>query len=244
MLATVYPSSVKLLSQEGDKVKKDKGIAIVYARVSTNRQGENGHSLKGQADKLTALAEAQGYQVEIVSEIGSGRKTSRPKLIEAIDRLNRQEAQALFALDLDRLARSNRHALEIAETAQKKKWRLVISTLDLDTGTSVGQMLFGQLAVFAQFESALTSDRVKRQHEARRARGIVWGIDQGYKGNLKLKTRKLILEMASAGIGLGTISKELTKLNHETPRGGEWHKASIRAILNSPQTQALASKAA
>jgi hypothetical protein len=50
--------------------------------------------------------------------------------------------------------------------------------------------------------------------------------------------------MASAGIGLGTISKELTKLNHETPRGGEWHKASIRAILNSPQTQALASKAA
>jgi DNA invertase Pin-like site-specific DNA recombinase len=105
-------------------------------------------------------------------------------------------------------------------------------------------MLFGQLAVFAQFESALTSDRVKRQHEARRARGIVWGLDQGYKGNLKLETRKLILELASANTGLGTISKELNKLNHKTPRGGEWHKATIRAILNSPQTKALASKAA
>ena len=225
-------------------MKKDRGLAIVYARVSTNRQGENGHSLKGQADKLTALAIEQGYQVEVVSEIGSGRKASRPKLLEALEKLNRKEAQALFALDLDRLARSTKHALEIADTAQKKKWRLVISTLDLDTASPVGEMLLGQLAIFAQFESRMTSERVKRQHEQRRARGIVWGLDEGFKGNLKLKTRKLILELANAGIGLGTISKELTKLNHTPAKGGEWHKATIRAILNSPQTRALDSKVA
>ena len=99
---------------------KNKGLAIAYARVSTNKQGENGHSLKGQAKRLTELAEAQGYSVEVVSEIGSGRKASRPKLLEAIEKLNKGEAQALFALDLDRLARSNRHALEIAETASVK----------------------------------------------------------------------------------------------------------------------------
>ena len=182
--------------------------------------------------------------MEVVSEIGSGRKASRPKLLEAIERLNKGEAQALFALDLDRLARSNRHALEIAETAQRKKWRLVISTLDLDTGTPVGQMLFGQLAVFAQFESALTSQRVKRQHEQRRERGIVWGLDEGYKGNLKIKTRKLISELASAGQSLNAISQELIRLDHKTPRGGQWHKATIRAVLNSPQTRALVSEVA
>jgi DNA invertase Pin-like site-specific DNA recombinase len=223
---------------------KNKGLAIAYARVSTNKQGENGHSLKGQAKRLTELAEAQGYSVEVVSEIGSGRKASRPKLLEAIEKLNKGEAQALFALDLDRLARSNRHALEIAETAQRKKWRLVISTLDLDTGTPVGQMLFGQLAVFAQFESALTSQRVKRQHEQRRERGIVWGLDEGYKGNLKTKTRKLISELASAGQSLNAISQELIRLDHKTPRGGQWHKATIRAVLNSPQTRALVSEVA
>jgi DNA invertase Pin-like site-specific DNA recombinase len=223
---------------------KNKGLAIAYARVSTNKQGENGHSLKGQAKRLTELAEAQGYSVEVVSEIGSGRKASRPKLLEAIEKLNKGEAQALFALDLDRLARSNRHALEIAETAQRKKWRLVISTLDLDTGTPVGQMLFGQLAVFAQFESALTSQRVKRQHEQRRERGIIWGLDEGYKGNLKIKTRKLIAELASAGQSLNAISQELIRLDHKTPRGGQWHKATIRAVLNSPQTRALVSEVA
>lgn len=223
---------------------KTKGLAIAYARVSTNKQGENGHSLKGQAKRLTELAEAQGYSVEVVSEIGSGRKASRPKLLEAIERLNKGEAQALFALDLDRLARSNKHALEIAETAQRKKWRLVISTLDLDTGTPVGQMLFGQLAVFAQFESALTSQRVKRQHEQRRERGITWGLDEGFKGSLAFETRKLISELASAGKSLNAISQELIRLDHKTPRGGQWHKATIRAVLNSPQTRALVSEVA
>jgi DNA invertase Pin-like site-specific DNA recombinase len=221
-----------------------KGVAIVYARVSTNRQGENGHSLKGQAQALTALAKSQGYQVEVVSEVGSGRKASRPKLAEALVKLNKGEAVALFAQDLDRLARSTRHALEIAETAQRKKWRLVIATMNLDTESSVGKMLLGQLAIFAEFESSLTSDRVKRQHQARRERGIVWGIDEGFRGNLKIKTRKLISELASAGQSLNAISQELIRLDHKTPRGGEWHRATIRAILNSPQTKALASKAA
>lgn len=223
---------------------ENKGLAIVYARVSTNRQGENGHSLKGQATKLKALAESQGYQVEIVSEVGSGRKASRPKLLEAIEKLNKGQAQALFALDLDRLARSTIHALEIAETAKRKKWRLVIPALDLDTASPVGEMLLGQLAIFAQFESRMTSERVKRQHEARRARGITWGVDEGYKGTLPTKTRKLISELASAGESLGSISKELVRLNHKTPRGGQWHKATVRAILNSPQTRALVSEVA
>jgi DNA invertase Pin-like site-specific DNA recombinase len=235
---------LEIAKRRGNQMAKNKGLAIAYARVSTNKQGENGHSLKGQAKRLTELAEAQGYSVEVVSEIGSGRKASRPKLLEAIEKLNKGEAQALFALDLDRLARSNRHALEIAETAQRKKWRLVISTLDLDTGTPVGQMLFGQLAVFAQFESALTSQRVKRQHEQRRERGIIWGLDEGYKGNLKIKTRKLIAELASAGQSLNAISQELIRLDHKTPRGGQWHKATIRAVLNSPQTRALVSEVA
>lgn len=234
-------STKKTKKREGDSVKT-KGIAIAYARVSTNRQGENGHSLKGQAAKLTELAEAQGYSVEVVSEIGSGRKASRPKLLEAIERLNKGEAQALFALDLDRLARSNLHAAQIADTAQRKKWRLVISTMNLDNTTSIGQMLFGQLSVFAQFESALTSDRVKRQHEQRRERGVIWGLDQGFRGSLAIETRKLISELASAGQSLGTISQELIRLDHKTPRGGQWHKATIRAVLNSPQTRALVSE--
>jgi DNA invertase Pin-like site-specific DNA recombinase len=214
-------------------------IALLYARVSTNRQAENGHSLDSQAALLKTKAEAQGYRVEIVLENGSGRKANRPKLNEALDRLNRKEAQALFALDIDRLARSTRHALEIAEMAKRKGWRLVIASLDIDTETAVGEMILGKLAIFAQFESRLTGERVKRQHQARRERGIVWGVDEGFRGNLSPKTRALIVKLNQEGLSLRGIIKQLEAKGLKTARGGVWQPATISAILKSPQSKAL-----
>lgn len=214
-------------------------IALLYARVSTNRQKETGHSLDSQSEALIKKAESQGYKVELVLENGSGRKANRPKLNEALERLNKGGAQALFALDIDRLARNTRHALEIAETAKRKGWRLVIASLDIDTETAVGEMILGNLAIFAQFESRMISERVKRQHQARRERGVVWGVTQGYKGNLDPKTRKLILKHHQAGKSLRGIIKDLEAKGLETPRGGKWQPATIRAILASPQSKVL-----
>jgi DNA invertase Pin-like site-specific DNA recombinase len=214
-------------------------IALLYARVSTNRQAENGHSLDSQAALLKTKAEAQGYRVELVLENGSGRKANRPKLNEALDRLNRKEAQALFALDIDRLARNTRHALEIAEMAKRKGWRLVIASLDIDTETAVGEMILGNLAIFAQFESRLTGERVKRQHQARRERGIVWGVDEGFRGNLSPKTRALIVKLNQEGLSLRGIIKQLEAKGLKTARGGVWQPATISAILKSPQSKAL-----
>lgn len=217
-----------------------KPLAIAYVRVSTNRQEETGHSLEHQAKLLTAGAEAQGYRVEVVAEVGSGRRASRPKLAEAVERLNRGEAAALFAVDIDRLARSVQHLGDLLAAAQKKHWRLVIATADIDTSTPNGELLIGLLAQFAQFESRLIGERVKRQHQARRDRGVVWGVHQGYKGTLNPRARALILELREAGESLPAISRKLLENGLETPRGGKWHPETIRAILKSPQTQALA----
>lgn len=217
----------------------DEKLALLYARVSTNRQADTGHSLDSQSNLLVKRAESEGYKVELVLENGSGRKARRPKLNEALDRLNKGEAQALFVLDIDRLARNTRHALEIAETAQRKSWRLVIASLQIDTETPQGKLMLGMLANFAEFESRLVSERVKRQHQARRERGVVWGIDQGPKGEIALKTRRQIVAEHRAGKSLREIAGELEAKGVPTARGGKWQAATIRAILNSPATQAL-----
>lgn len=214
-------------------------IALLYARVSTNRQADTGHSLDSQTTLLVNKAESQGYKVELVLENGSGRKASRPKLNEALERLNKGEAQALFVLDIDRLARNTRHALDIAHIAQRKGWRLVIASLDIDTETAFGELMLSQLAIFAQFESRMISERVKRQHQARRERGEVWGLTEGYKGNLDPKARRLIVKQHQAGNSLRGIIKELEAKGIQTPRGGKWQPATIRAILQSPQSKVL-----
>lgn len=214
-------------------------IALLYARVSTNRQKETGHSLDSQSALLVNEAERQGYKVELVLENGSGRKATRPKLNKAIERLNKGEAHALFALDIDRLARSTRHALEIAETAQRKGWRLVVASLQIDTETPAGEAMLSMLATFAQFESRMVSERVKRQHQARRERGITWGVDEGPRGELEIKTRKQIRREYEAGKSLREIARNLEAKGVPTARGGKWEAATIRAILNSPITKAL-----
>jgi DNA invertase Pin-like site-specific DNA recombinase len=213
--------------------------AIIYTRVSTNRQSETGHSLDSQSQRLIAEAIAQGYEPEVVSEIGSGKRDTRPKLLSALAELKAGKAEALFCLDLDRLARSPQNALEIAEKARKQNWRLVIVSLGADTATPAGQFVFGIMAMLAQLESRLTSERVLRQHEARRERGIIWGVDQGFKGQLNPQIRKEILHLHAEGFSLRAIAKHLTEQGFKTIKGGLWYPATIKAILESPQTKNL-----
>jgi DNA invertase Pin-like site-specific DNA recombinase len=99
--------------------------------------------------------------------------------------------------------------------------------------------MLGMLANFAQFESRMIGQRVERQHQARRDRGIVWGLDEGYRGNLNPQTRTLVAQLANEGMSLRQIANQLKSQNLETPNGGQWWPATIKAILESPQTKPL-----
>lgn len=209
-------------------------LALAYVRVSTGRQAKTGHSLESQPALLTSAAEAAGYRVEIITETGSGRNASRPALNEALARLKAGEAQALYALDIDRLARSTQHLLEIANVSRKQGWRLVVTSADVDTSTPAGEMFFTMAAAFAQYESRMISARVKRQHEARRDRGEIWGVTQGMRSPLPAETISTIVELRSQGLTLRAIAGELTTQGIPTARGGKWEAATIKAVLDSP----------
>jgi DNA invertase Pin-like site-specific DNA recombinase len=209
-------------------------LALLYVRVSTNRQAANGHSLESQPAILEAAASAAGYRVEIVSETGSGRKASRPALTEALRRLKAGEAQALYAVDIDRLARSTQHFLAIAEAGRKQGWRLVVTSADMDSTTANGELFLTMAAAFAQYESRMISARVSRQHENRRARGIVWGVHEGSRCELPAETVALITGLRGEGVSLRGIVAELVSRNIPTARGGVWQPATVRAVLNSP----------
>jgi DNA invertase Pin-like site-specific DNA recombinase len=218
--------------------------ALLYARVSTNRQAKTGYSLGSQSKILIEKAEGLGYSVELIVERGSGRRASRPKLNDAIKRLNKGEAEALFVLDVDRLSRSTRHALEVAEMAKKNKWRLVILSLDIDTATASGKMVLSQLAIFAEFESSMTSERVKRQHEARRERGIVWGVDEGFISQLDPMARDLIVTEFIKGSSLRQTVRALQEAGLKTARGGQWHASTVKSYLDSPVSKNVAEEKA
>ncbi|MDJ0378915.1 recombinase family protein [Cryobacterium sp. PH31-L1] len=214
-------------------------LALLYVRVSTGRQAKTGHSVDSQPVILRTAAEKAGYVVEVITETGSGRNAARPALAEAMSRLKSGKAQALYAVDIDRLARSTQHLLEIATASTKQGWRLVVTTTDVDTSTPAGVMFFTMCAAFAQYESGMISQRVKRQHEARRDRGVVWGKDEGRRSALPAATVARILSLRAEGRTLQAIADALTGDNVPTAAGGRWYPSTIVKTLNSPANRPL-----
>jgi len=218
--------------------KTTKPRAIVYCRVSTIRQSETGHSLDSQETQLAKMAEAEGYEVEIFREVANGGRDTRPKLKRALLELNTGTTQALFVASIDRLARSTKHALAIAEQSNKASWRLVVENIGADTATTQGKFMFQLMAVIAELENNMISDRVKRQHQARRDRGVVWGVDQGYKGRLDPVIRGFIVAMREQGLTMREIQKACEDMGYKTATGKTtWQPRTIKQILDSPQSQ-------
>lgn len=215
-------------------------VAIVYTRVSTGRQEQDGHSLDEQARRLTAAAEQDGYRVELVAETGSGKSVKgRPQLVAALARLDAGQAAALYVLDLDRLSRSVADFAQLLERAQRRSWRVrVLGVGSVDTATPEGRLILHTLSAAAEYERAMTAQRVTRQHEARRQRGERWGVTTGPKPLLPAAVRERIAAERAAGRSLRAIAAGLTQDGIPTAKGGRWQAETVAAILRSPSLQA------
>jgi DNA invertase Pin-like site-specific DNA recombinase len=217
--------------------------ALLYARVSTAQQASEGLSLEGQERTLREAAEKAGYSCELFTEGGKSGKsmTNRPALLEALELLNSGKANALYFTKLDRLARTTKDLLEIADMATKHHWRLVALDGAIDTETPTGKLMLTLLGSFAEFERGLISARHKETHATRRAQGVRWGIDKGNTPETPLAIRQKIINLNASGVSLNQIARELNAEGAPTTRGGaKWYASTVRAILKSPSLREVA----
>lgn len=138
--------------------------AVIYIRVSTLDQANEGVSLDAQRARAEKWAEANGYDVfphVFCDAISGKRMTNRPELQSALDEACRVRGRVLVVYSLSRLARSTRDAMTIAERLAAAGCDLVSLTEKLDTTTAAGKMMFRMLAVLAEFERDLISERTR-----------------------------------------------------------------------------------
>jgi DNA invertase Pin-like site-specific DNA recombinase len=138
-------------------------MRIGYARVSTLDQ-----SLDLQLDALGKAGCEKIYQEKI-----SGMKEDRPQLIELLNFA--REGDILVVYKLDRLGRSTKRLIEWSEELQERGIELVSIRDSIDTTTAVGKAMFKMLAVLAEMERDLISERTRAGLESARARGRVGG---------------------------------------------------------------------
>jgi DNA invertase Pin-like site-specific DNA recombinase len=210
-------------------------IALLYARVSTQKQVDDGVSLDVQERSLRMAAELAGYKnVELIREEGRSGKsiTGRPALRESLARLESGEAKALFVTRIDRLARSTQDFLSIIDHSQKYGWRLVMLDLNLDTSSSAGRFVVTIMSALAEMERSIIASRQKDIHKDRRDRGLVWGVDLGPKTKVSLEVLERIYNERDKGLSYHAIARGLNNDSIPTALGGEWHGSTVRKIIH------------
>lgn len=140
------------------------GHLIGYGRASTQ-----GQDLTQQREELTAAG-----CVRLFTEKVSGAKRDRPELARMLDHL--RPGDVVVVTRLDRLARSTRDLLDIAEqlAAQDAGLRSIAEPW-ADTTTPAGKMVLTVFAGIAEFERALILDRTRTGRAAAMKRGVRFG---------------------------------------------------------------------
>jgi DNA invertase Pin-like site-specific DNA recombinase len=196
-----------------------------------------------QRTRAEAWAVANSYEVTaIFSDEGiSGKKTSnRPGLARALDAVC-QSRGALVVYSLSRLARSTRDALNISDRLTKAGADLVSLSEKIDTTSAAGKMVFRMLAVLAEFERDLISERTKSALALKKSRGqrvgqVPFGYDIDDDGvtlvpnKIEQTTLAEMRKMRSNGMTWRRIADELNARRRKSKSGSRWTLFTARKI--------------
>lgn len=137
-----------------------KRVAL-YTRVSTN----DGQTTENQLRDLNLAAERLGWTIvaHYTDEGVSGAKgrEKRPGLDALLKGITRREFDMVAAWSVCRLGRSLQHLVVMLGDLDARGVDLYLHVQALDTSTPSGKAMFGMLGVFAEFERAMISERVK-----------------------------------------------------------------------------------
>lgn len=158
---------------------------IGYVRVSTEEQVREGVSLEAQATKIRAWAAANNYgQVVIYEDAGiSGSSMKKRVGLEQALRVA-DKGDAFVAYSISRIARSVRDMLDIADRLETQGADLVSLSEKIDTTSAAGKMVFRLLAVFAEFERDVISERTRMALAHLKAKGVKLGSPNPRAGAL------------------------------------------------------------
>ena len=224
-----------------------KETAVLYVRVSTLDQAENGVSLDAQEQRLTAYAVACGLSIVAIlrEEAISGTVplSERPEGRKLVDLVTTGKAAHIVALKLDRLFRSAVDALQT--TAEWDKRGVSLHLVDmggqsLNTGSAMGRMMLTMMAGFAQFERDLTAERTKAALLHKRNSNTVYSPvpfgkvregealrDDDAEQGILAKIR----EWRDGGFSLRGIADRLNVEGVASKQGRTWHASTVGYIL-------------
>jgi DNA invertase Pin-like site-specific DNA recombinase len=213
-------------------------LILAYIRVSTAKQAKSGLGMDAQETALRAELDRLGVdpdsdRVLWLVENGASAKAGadRPKMAAARRLLATGQASTLMAVKIDRLSRSITDFIELMAAAEREGWRLVVTSMALDTSSAMGRFVARILAEVAELERELIAERTSEALQAKKAQGAVLGPPDRLRVPEPIRAR--IVALRAAGATYTAICDALESDGVPTARGGSrWYPSTVQKVLD------------
>jgi len=217
--------------------------------VSTKRQGQSGLGIEAQRAAVEAHAKVLGAEIDgEYLEVETGKRKDRPELAKAVSHAKRTKATLVVA-KLDRLSRNAGFLLALRDSG------LPLIFCDMP---GANELTVGIMAVVAQAEGKMISQRTKDALQATKRRGVKLGSARSdhWKGREDRRQAgaiaggqaageshrraanesytdlyPVITELRVKGQSLQAIADELNDQGHTTRRGKAWNPMQVSRVL-------------
>ncbi len=183
-------------------------MKIGYLRVSTEEQRPD-----RQIDALTPICDE--LHIEKLSAVAK----RRPVYEKIIKRLNSGDIFVIW--DLDRAYRSAKDALNELDNLRERGIEIQIASINIDTSTPHGMLIYTFISGLAEFERRLNSERTKQGLAAARKRGVRLGPPiKMSDAQVRSAIRKIASKEASVaeiaalnGVHPSTVTRSIRRLD-------------------------------
>jgi len=202
---------------------------VAYYRVSTERQGLG---LDVQREAVARHLGNDRPAAEYTETESGKRHRNRPQLLAALADCRKRKATLVIA-KLDRLGRNVAFVSALMESG--------VSFVCCDY-PNANRLMLHMLAVFAEHEGRLISQRTKEALAEAKRRGVKLGNPRPLEAlrlaNAVHRARRPAPEVVNLmqtyrqqGKGYRAIALELNRLNIRTGRGCNWYNATVKRAL-------------
>ena len=178
-----------------------KRVAI-YTRISTS---DGQQTIDNQLRDLTAAGKRLGWDIvafyadEGIS--GAKGRDKRPGLDALLKGIARREFEMVASWSICRLGRSLQHLVSLLGELDARGVDLYLHVQAIDTSTPSGRAMFQMLGVFAEFERAMISERVKS--------GLARSSKKGGRPRLDIDKRRKVERLLNGGMSINQTAKKV-----------------------------------
>ncbi|WP_254907298.1 MULTISPECIES: recombinase family protein [unclassified Enterococcus] len=239
------------LSHKNVLSKNTRKRAVLYIRVSTQEQAEEGHSIPAQEKMGREEAARKGYDViEVYADEGKSGKTIKNRFAyqRMMEDVSKNKFDVIIIWKLSRLGRTALDVLQIAEELILYDISLYSISEQFDMTTPIGKMMLQFLSSFGEFEWNQISENVQmtmlslvrdeKRYAGGRRLGYISGEDEyGEKQPIiepdEAKIVQLIYSKYMIGEGYRAIANYLNRQEYKTVKGNSFSTVAVKDILHN-----------